>query len=121
MVSQTELNTVTPLVVQNTTTSSWLTQFASIIVNAPWPYIGVWVAFVGVIVALALAGVTVALIVHSRKTDAREANAKEPELIFGDEPVVQETLRTPLRAMMKPPLNPGEHGMASRAMQRVIY
>jgi hypothetical protein len=96
MVSQTELNTVTPPVVQNTTTSSWLTQLASIIVNAPWPYIGVWVAFVGVIVALALAGVVVALIVHSRKTDAREANAREPELIFGDDPVVQETPRTPL-------------------------
>jgi hypothetical protein len=90
LVSQAELDTATSPVVPNGTTSFWLTQFASIITNAPWPYVGIWVALGGELVALALAGVVAVLIVRSRKTGVREADAEQPEVFPRDNPVTEE-------------------------------
>jgi predicted Zn-dependent protease len=67
IVSQAELNAVTPPVVQNSATSSWSSQFLSVIINAVSPYFGIGIAFVGVIVALALAGVVMALMVRDQR------------------------------------------------------
>lgn len=80
-VSQAELETVTPPIVQTTTTSSLqLTQIANTLTHGPWPYIGILAVLAGVVVALAIRG---------RKKTISKADLGEAEVIFRENPIIE--------------------------------
>ena len=81
MVSEAELNGVTPPAIQDSTTSSGLAQVLSTISQRLWLFIGIIVVF---------AGVVVSLVVHVRKA-GRKVKHREPNLVFSDNPAIQET------------------------------
>jgi predicted Zn-dependent protease len=80
-VSQAELETVTPPLVQTATTSSLqLTQIVNTITYGPWPYVGILAV---------LAGVVIALVIRGRKKNISEADLQEAEVIFQENPIIE--------------------------------
>jgi len=55
-VSESDLDSVIPPMVDTTTTSLWLSQFAQVVAYAPWLWLGVLVPLTSVVVALAIRG-----------------------------------------------------------------
>jgi hypothetical protein len=93
MVSQAELNSVTPPAVQTATTSSLqLTQLISTLAYGPWPYVGFFVVLAAVVVALAVRG---------RRRTVTETDLEEAEVIFHENPAAESQLNFPDRVKKK--------------------
>lgn len=81
IVTQDELNTVTPPTVQTATTSSLqLTQLLSTIAYGPWPYVGFLVVLAAAVVALAMRG---------RRRVVTEIDFEEAQVISHENPIAE--------------------------------
>jgi len=82
VVSQADLASVTPPVVQTETTALGLTQYVSGMILDPWLWLGIVVALAGVVVASSIRG---------RRRGSVDLGSTEPQIIFREEPAVVET------------------------------
>lgn len=81
MVSQDELNTVTPTTVQSATTSSLqLTQLITAMPYRPWSYVGLSIVFAMAVVPLAM---------RRRRRAAKMTAVEKAEVTFHDDPVAE--------------------------------
>lgn len=79
--SEPDLDGVTPPVIETTTTSLGMGQIAQEVVYGPWLWLGILIA---------LASVVVALTVRGRKRGLANLEPGEAQVIFGEEPVVED-------------------------------